>query len=262
MGITNIRYATHTLNFWWGCREKSDGCANCYARQFSERLGRHCFGDGPRHITKTPWHDVWRWDRAAGKTHAPEFIATRNVILTMSMGDIFERNPALDEPRAAAFEILSKLEYSTILLLTKRPENILEMVPAAWLDEWPKHIMPGVTVENQKAASDRIPELLRVPAHDYWLSVEPLLENINFGGLGLGRINWVVVGGESGGDPRECNPAWIRHVVNQCVAHWVFVWVKQMGGPGAPREAVEDLPVDLQKYRRSPWLFSPESETI
>ena len=43
------------------------------------------------------------------------------------------------------------------------------------------------------------------------------------------RIDWVIVGGESGTSAREFNLGWCRSIVDQCVASAVPVFVKQMG---------------------------------
>jgi protein gp37 len=43
------------------------------------------------------------------------------------------------------------------------------------------------------------------------------------------KINWVIVGGESGPDARLCDIAWIRSIVRQCKDADVPVFVKQLG---------------------------------
>lgn len=55
----------------------------------------------------------------------------------------------------------------------------------------------GVSVENQKAADERIPLLLQTPAAVRFLSCEPLLGEIRLDKF-CGQIHWVICGGESG----------------------------------------------------------------
>jgi len=43
------------------------------------------------------------------------------------------------------------------------------------------------------------------------------------------RLDWVIVGGESGPKARPCDVAWIRSVVQQCQATGVPCFVKQLG---------------------------------
>lgn len=105
----------------------------------------------------------------------------------------------------------------------------------------------GVSVENQKAADDRIYELLNTPAALRFLSCEPLLEEIKLtrvsdilywansleravlGKHSRGQIDWVIVGGESGPRARVCHIEWIRSIVRECQAAGVPVFVKQLG---------------------------------
>ncbi|MDE2105336.1 MAG: DUF5131 family protein [Patescibacteria group bacterium] len=136
-----------------------------------------------------------------------------------------------------------------VLLLTKRPENLRKQIqtmltycdlsPQAemWDSQWmaglniPKHIWLGISVENQAMADKRIPELLKIPAAIRFLSVEPLLEKVN---LCLGhkpafenKIDWVIVGGESGKNRRDCGVEAILSVADQCKTAGVPCYVKQ-----------------------------------
>lgn len=118
-------------------------------------------------------------------------------------------------------------------------------IPGVWL---------GTSCEDQRRADERIPHLLRCPAAVRFLSCEPLLGAIrlaaDFGPKVIGestifhpRINWVVVGGESGHKPRPCNVDWIRGVVRQCAEARVPCFVKQDSGPraGMQRRIPDDL---------------------
>jgi protein gp37 len=126
----------------------------------------------------------------------------------------------------------------------------------AWADQVLQNLHLGVTVENQSAANDRIPWLLKTPAAKRFLSVEPLLESIVFDhqveGIseegatmlhsltGLMRtpyendsftnkIDWVIVGGESGKDARQFHLKWANSIRIQCKSAGVAFFMKQMG---------------------------------
>mgnify|MGYP000216823786 FL=1 len=43
------------------------------------------------------------------------------------------------------------------------------------------------------------------------------------------RLDWVIVGGESGHDARPCDVRWVRAVVQHCQMAGVPVFVKQLG---------------------------------
>lgn len=117
---------------------------------------------------------------------------------------------------------------------------------------WPlPNVWLGVSVENQETADERIPALLATPAAVRWLSCEPLLgpldltdplsdgiptseqmqgpSSLYFIRHGAPRIDWIVVGGESGPGARPFDLSWARDIVGQCQRASVPVFVKQMG---------------------------------
>jgi protein gp37 len=117
---------------------------------------------------------------------------------------------------------------------------------------WDSHIWLGVSAEDQKRADERIPDLLATPAAVRFVSAEPLLGPIDFTRLdddgdalnslcdkpGLHvhfaprartRIDWVIVGGESGPDARPMHPDWARSIRDQCQAAGVPFFFKQWG---------------------------------
>lgn len=144
------------------------------------------------------------------------------------------------------------------LLLTKRPENFFKRLEAclnlfptpriedagltSWLINWvegqpPQNVWIGTSIEDQKAADERIPLLLPIPAWVRFLSVEPMLGPVDlsrpFGGPTLNRlsgIHWVIVGGESGHAARPCDVRWMRNTIDQCRTAGVACFVKQLGG--------------------------------
>lgn len=124
--------------------------------------------------------------------------------------------------------------------------------------QWPlKNVWLGVSVEDQKAAAERIPYLLEVPAAVRFLSCEPLLGPVKLNQIDAdaaghpeycqincltGRhtdmarpcadvptIHWVIVGGESGPDSRPMNPEWAKSIRDQCEAAKVPFFFKQWG---------------------------------
>lgn len=137
----------------------------------------------------------------------------------------------------------------------------------AGVSGWPlPNVWLGTSVEDQAAANERVPHLLRCPAAVRFLSCEPLLGPVNLrrvrideqrtmnafrgrwaydnryphtdggiadpnnpGGPGDSKIDWVIVGGESGPKARRCDVAWIRLILGQCEQSGVPVFVKQLG---------------------------------
>lgn len=128
---------------------------------------------------------------------------------------------------------------------------------------WPlPNVWLGTTVEDQGRADERIPDLLSCPAAVHYISAEPLLGPLRLTSLpanlrshgpeawdwfdaltGIGegpndaysehetypKLDWVIVGGESGHGARRCDAPSVRSIVGQCRAHEVPVFVKQLG---------------------------------
>ena len=244
---TKIEWATHTVNFWWGCEKVSAGCKNCYAETLSHRFGKSIWGPAAttdRERKSGAIANMRKWNRQAAKSG--EVVR----VFAQSMSDFFEDHPQLPAWRNEAIDVIEECEDLIVMLLTKRPENTMRMVPNHWVHDWPEHVWIGTSVENQETADQRIPELLQIPAHIRFLSMEPLLGPVDLSRyLGLswsGYYNcwqidergslfgkwwpdWVIVGGESGSGARAMHPDWARSIRDQCVAAGVAFHFKQWG---------------------------------
>lgn len=183
----------------------------------------------------------------------------------------------MQDVRRRLFDLIDATPNLDWLLLTKRPENVNSMMAAVHdrngLDHHkisrilgskvanpvalPANVWLGVSVENQQAADERIPELLKVPAEVRFLSCEPLLDDIDIRKYltwsidvdpiengkfirELTGVHWVIVGGESGPGARPCNVEWVRSIVEQCKAAGVACFVKQVGAK--PYEMADNGP--------------------
>lgn len=108
-------------------------------------------------------------------------------------------------------------------------------------DPWPiQNVHLGVSVEDQSTADARIPLLLQCPAAVHFASYEPALSAVDwrdwwiarpgFGGnYGAGRLDWIIIGGESGPGARPFHLGWALSVIRQCREPGVAVFVKQLG---------------------------------
>lgn len=122
----------------------------------------------------------------------------------------------------------------------------------------PANIHVGATVENQPMAQPRVEALLKIPARTHFLSCEPLvgpvqllpewiepeLQSFGQGVKLFPRVNWVIVGGESGHGARPMHPEWARSLRNQCVRAGVAFFFKQWG-EYAPASFPDRLPDNL-----------------
>jgi len=152
-------------------------------------------------------------------------------------------------------------------ILTKRPERMLACTLEIPIIQ--DNIWLGVSVENQKTANQRLPFVIQTPASVRWISIEPMLD---FVGLDIWlqqwngkfenyfipkttydllkntkeRIDWVVVGCESGNKRRECKLEWIESIVEQCKSAGVPVFVKQIQLDGKVIKDINLFPSHLR----------------
>lgn len=271
---TSISWTDHTFNPWEGCTKVSPGCTNCYTEARNNRFGGGNWGKGkPRRRTSASnWKQPLRWQRIQEDGEG----YPRPRVFCASLADWLD-----DEVPIAWLADLLKLIHDTPnldwLLLTKRPENWRDRINGAgdvlgdkdgaiwpdtsendlwwWVQNWlegqaPKNVWVGTSVEDQKRADERIPELLKIPAQVRFLSCEPLLEKVDlwsarFASPSAGHVsafdwgkgvNWVIIGGESGHGARLFDVDWARNLIEQCHAAEAAVFVKQLGANIMGRE--------------------------
>jgi protein gp37 len=257
---SNISWTDASWNAVTGCSKVSEGCRYCYAETLSLRMGwsdaAWTFPNAARNVVLHPERlDMpLRWKRP-------------RMIFVNSMSDLFHELVP-DKFIRQIFAIMAASPQHTFQVLTKRPERMRAFVNDTALEDvlragessglgftWkgrgsgvcmyggprdiPQLPLPnvwlGTSVENQRAADERIPHLLDTPAAVRFLSCEPLLGPLDLTGIhyrGMlpnvspgvdlpfdvkinaltgasfdgwdteppshDRIGWVIVGGESG----------------------------------------------------------------
>lgn len=274
MGETKIEWAHYTFNPWIGCTKVGDGCKNCYAEaDMDKRRGRVKWGvNGTRSVTSyTYWRQPLKWNREAETEGVRKrvFCASLADVFEDWQGQIVDNKGnglwfhkdliyghvdcdgipsfgyfteeyedleplTLNTIRHFLFKIIEQTPHLDWLLLTKRPENIMRMVPEHWQKKFPKNVWIGTSCENQDAAEKRIPELFKIPAVVRFLSCEPLLGPVNMNDVLAGLpfpalISWVIVGGESGHSARAMDNEWVWSLLGQCFLTHTPFFFKQWG---------------------------------
>lgn len=224
---SRIEWTTHTFNPWWGCVKMSPACKHCYAESWAKRVGSRVWGKAAprRFFGDKHWQEPQKWNAEADKQ------GLRARVFCASMADVFEDRSDLDVWRDRLWTLIEETPALDWLLLTKRPDLVLDKV--RWTNAWPKNVWIGTTVENQHWAKKRLPELSKIPASVRFISAEPLLGPIDLSEWS-DQIDWVITGGESGPKARPSSPSWFRHLLNQCMASSIPFHFKQWGdwGPG------------------------------
>lgn len=211
---SKIEWCHHTLNYWIGCTEVSAECDSCYARTLAGRYGWAKWGnDEPRHKTSlSTTRKVFAWDKQAA------LVGERHRVFINSLSDTFDAFV----PQEWRDEIVLQAGNAPNLdhlILTKRPQNIDRLMPIKTANMW------GGTTVGVKKSLARIDHLRNSGFAIKFLSIEPLLEDL--GELDLSGIDWVILGGESGTNPRPMELAWAWAIRDQCVAARVPFFMKQ-----------------------------------
>jgi protein gp37 len=218
---TTISWCHHTFNPWVGCTKVSPACDHCYAEAWAKRTGQAGLWQGERrHTSDAYWRQPLKWNRDAAA------ISERRRVFCASLADIFD-NKVPSQWRAELFELIRTTPNLDWLLLTKRPQNVVRMLPKDWQSGY-RNVWLGTTVENRREAARRLPYLVRVPAVVRFVSYEPALERVDFMPW-LDRIHWIIAGGENSGGARPSDAAWFRDVQAQCASAGVAFFFKQAG---------------------------------
>lgn len=182
----SIEWARWSLNTVTGCL---NDCPYCYAREFAERRNPHGFRPTfyPSRLA------------APGRTKMPAEargnIGFRNIFAN-SMSDLF--GPWVpDEWIIATIEMAKRNKLWNFLVLTKYPARATEFA-------FPENWWQGTTVDKQARVEGAEKAFESIDCKVKWLSVEPLLEPLQFTRLDL--FQWIVIGGAS---RSASTPAWV-----------------------------------------------------
>lgn len=278
---TGIEWADATWNPIRGCSRVSEACRYCYAEDQAERIiktdrhrgvpeGAGAYDgllakggqwNGQIRVVDTLMNQPLRWNKPRR-------------IFVNSMSDLFHENVP-EQVINRIFAIMALATHHTFQVLTKRPARMNEYLSApnragiikgaAWelLGHMPKqssagmnaawplpNVWIGVSVEDQSAANERIPLLLKTPGAVRWLSMEPLLGAVDLAHIEepsgdvfnatygwhdaddfarVAGVDWVVAGGESGPEARPMHPDWAASLHKQCSEAGVPFLFKQWG---------------------------------
>jgi protein gp37 len=181
----NIEWARWSWNPVTGCKHD---CPYCYARDIAHRFY-------PMQFAPALWYK-----RLAAPTNtslpdkAKTDVSFKNVF-TCSMADLFGRWV----PSAWIEAVLDQARQNdqwNFLFLTKFPKRLVDFA-------FPTNAWVGTTVDCQARVKSAEDAFAKVKATVKWLSVEPMIEPLQFKRLDL--FQWVVIGGAS---PSTQTPQW------------------------------------------------------
>ena len=245
---SNIEWTDETWNPVTGCTRVSPGCDNCYMFALYPRLrGMSVPGyeTNPGEIRLLP-----------ERLEAPFKWKKPRTVFVNSMSDVF--HPSV--PYEFAYEIFRVMDEASrsrghvFQVLTKRPGRAVgwwERFSERFSHRWPPNVWIGTSVESQKYAP-RITVLERIPAPVRFVSVEPLLDEVDLNQwLERGALHWVIVGGESGRGARPMELDWVRQLRDQSLNTGVAFFLKQLGGSRGKRGG-DEAKVDGEVWHQMP----------
>jgi protein gp37 len=212
---SNIEWTNATWNVITGCDKISLGCKFCYAERYALRLKKMGIKKYQYGFKLTFHPDVMGY---------PLKLKQPRMIFVNSMSDLFHEDIPFSFINQV-FTIMEKANWHNYQILTNRSNRLKEFGES--YGRFPNNVWIGVSIESA-VYKQRMDDLKTVNANVHFLSLEPLLGRM--GKLDLEHIEWVIAGGESGPNFRECRPEWIREVMYQCVSANVRFFFKQWGG--------------------------------
>lgn len=283
MGQTSIPWTDYTFNPVRGCADISPGCDNCYAKaiaiRFPDTMGKWGPKDKGVRIVAPParWEALRVMNMKSAQRKKPTriFCASAADILEEWTGPILSyhenrsytthitndgswtineadgiRLLTYNDVRGRLWHDVRRNKWLTYQFLTKRTNRLQQRLP----EDPPINFQLGASAENQEWAEKRFDDLLRSPVATTFASLEPLLGPIDVAPWlqGPRRLEWIIIGGESGTDSRPCEASWIESIVEQCKGAKVPVFVKQMGSTWAKKRGFFDSDFKAEKIHNLP----------
>jgi len=226
-GLSDIEWTDATWNPVSGCSMVSPGCTNCYAMRMAARLQAMHHPSYVDSTRKSGGRSVWTGRVTLNRQvlEAPLKWTKPRMVFVNSMSDLFQEGVPTDFI-SGIWDVMRRANRHVFQILTKRPErmaNVLRDRSFAPLS----NVWIGTSVES-KDYTFRLEVLRDTPASVRFVSFEPLLDSV--GDISLERIDWAIVGGESGPGARPIDVVWVDAIKTACDRSGTAFFFKQWGG--------------------------------
>jgi protein gp37 len=202
-----------------GCTKFSEGCQNCYAEIMHNRWRAAGVKKYQHSFDKPNFHpeELEKIPRGKGK-----------IVFVCNMSDLFNEQingQAIED----ILNVMSENWIHKYVICTKRTERMSEMVIASFAFPLDNCIFM-TTIENQEMYEKRMPHLceLKEENHLVGVSFEPLLGEIKLDDQAK-RLDWVIVGGETGKNARFLNEDWLYKISTYCQKFDIPFFFKKSG---------------------------------
>jgi len=206
---TKIQWADYTWNPVWGCYNT---CEYCYARTWAVRFAGPMANYEALHMQRTHKKEIDKAQLIADlSSFKPtvlqrgmdkEFVNTPSRVFVNSMSDTHFWGKETMSKVIARIKQFPKVIF---MFLTKYPESYNGI-------EFPDNVWLGVSVTNNKD----LEKLDRLKVNNLsFVSMEPLFEEVSIAKY-LHKINWVIVGGQTGKDAKIMQESWVNRIRLEC----------------------------------------------
>ena len=193
-------------NPWHGCTKYSEGCEHCYMYFLDQKYEK----DGSEiYKTKTNFNLPLKKDRQKNYK-----IPAGSLVRVCMTSDFFLEEA--DEWRDEIWGMIRQRKDVTFWLQTKRAYRVKQCLPEDWGDGY-DNIIICFTTENQRAADERIPILLSLPAKEKTVMVAPFIGPVSIEKyLKTGQIKEVIADGENYDGARPLFYDWVKKLYEEC----------------------------------------------
>lgn len=235
--MNNSNIKIYDWNPWHGCHKLGEGCRYCWVFEEDRKYNRNT-----EHIvTNSSQYRLpvkLNLSNHTRKNDSDYKVPGRSIINVCTTSDFFIEDA--DPFRYNALSFINERTDCLFRIHTRRPFNIDTAITDAkqiipWDDYFWKHVMIGVSVENQESADELIPYVLGLDYIEHIeLLLSPLLEDIDIRPyLSSGRIDQVLLRGEtySGckGLARPLSISTVKDIAEQCYEYETTFYFNRTG---------------------------------
>lgn len=243
MNPTRIDWADYTWNPLTGCKH---GCEYCYARKIAVRFGtmldeqplkNGCYVCKSK-IKGNPYPHIFEPTLHPYRLGEPGMMKKPQTIFVCSMADLFG-DWVPEDWILTVFKACLRAPQHRYLFLTKNPKRYCELCNNGLTEFFKnKNFWFGTTVTKH---GDHYFSPIGI---NTFLSIEPLLENLDAGIGSFGGTKWIIVGAETGDRKNKVVPekAWVDNICEAAALTGAKVFMKESLREIMGNEFVQEFP--------------------